>query len=164
MTTTDNTNTNRVPTNGQVEGQIKEEKSKRTRKPTPSLAGLLGDTPLKAEPVSAGTQWKRNTTRQSAPRDREQKRLDQDAQRTYDQWVKVGSPTDPDKCPSVRYRVNPDALDALIAYTRRCVATGGPLPGKQVRYVREGVGEDGKAAIRVMYRDMPAKPAKPADK
>jgi hypothetical protein len=86
--------------------------------------------------------------------------LDADGHRTYEQWVKVGKPEDPDKCPSVRYRVNPDALDALIAYARRVVGPGGPIEGKQMRYVREGVDGEGKAVTRFIYKDMPANTGK----
>jgi hypothetical protein len=131
---------------------------KKTRKPTPALASVLGEGfKLEAEVVE-GT-WKREVTRKTTPRDEYQTKLDKDGKRVYSEWLKKGRPAELDDCPKIGYRVNPDAVPVLAAYLRRVVGPGGPLVGKFLS-VRTEDGGEGRVLVKAIYKDKPPKGAK----
>ncbi len=130
------------------------------RKPVPELASLLGGKPLTAEALPPGTPFTRTAGRAAQPRSAEQKQLDAEGKKLYDQWVKDGKPSDFEKCPKLRYAVNPAAVDALVAYLRRVTGTGGPLAGKRMVY-RKAPHVSGRTLVTVIFTDKPPKPAKP---
>jgi hypothetical protein len=128
-------------------------KTRKTRKATPKLGEVLGGIALEAEVVT-GT-WKRDVTR-TIPRDEYQIKLDKDGKRVYSEWLKKGRPEDLDECPKLGYRVNPDAVPALVAYLRRVVGPGGPLTGKFLS-VRTENDDNGRVLVKVIYKDKPPK-------
>jgi hypothetical protein len=130
-------------------------KTRKTRKATPKLGEVLGGIALEAEVVT-GT-WKRDVTR-TIPRDEYQIKLDKDGKRVYSEWLKKGRPEDLDECPKLGYRVNPDAVPALVAYLRRVVGPGGPLTGKFLS-VRTENDDNGRVLVKVIFKDKPAKAA-----
>lgn len=134
-----------------------ETKVRKTRKPTPKLGEVLGGIPLEAEVVTGP--WKREVTR-SIPRDEYQLKLDKDGKRVYSEWLKKGRPEDLEECPKLGYRVNPDAVPALVAYLRRVVGPGGPLTGKFLS-VRTESADGGRILVKVIFKDKPEK--KPAE-
>jgi hypothetical protein len=129
---------------------------KKTRKPTPKLEEVLGGIALEAEVITG--EWKREVTRKAAPRDAYQIKLDKDGKKVYAEWLKKGRPAELDDCPKIGYRVNPDAVPALVAYLRRVVGPGGPLTGKFLSVRTEGQ-EDGRVLVKVIFKDKPAKDA-----
>jgi hypothetical protein len=129
--------------------------SKKTRKPTPKLGDVLGGISLEAEVVTGG--WKRDVTR-TIPRDEYQIKLDKDGKKVYSEWLRKGRPEELDECPKIGYRVNPDAVPALVAYLRRVVGPGGPLTGKFLS-VRTEDGDNGRVLVKVIYKDKPEKKA-----
>jgi hypothetical protein len=134
--------------------QTAEAPVKKTRKPTPKLEEVLGGIALEAEVITG--EWKREVTRKAAPRDAYQIRLDRDGKKVYAEWVKKGRPAELDDCPKIGYRVNPDAVPALVAYLRRVVGPGGPIAGKFLSVRTEGQ-DDGRVLVKVIYKDKPAK-------
>jgi hypothetical protein len=128
-------------------------KTRKTRKATPKLGEVLGGIALEAEVVT-GT-WKRDVTR-TIPRDEYQIKLDKDGKRVYSEWLKKGRPEDLDECPKLGYRVNPDAVPALVAYLRRVVGPGGPLTGKFLS-VRTENDDNGRVLVKVIFKDKPPK-------
>jgi hypothetical protein len=130
-------------------------KTRKTRKATPKLGEVLGGIALEAEVVT-GT-WKRDVTR-TIPRDEYQIKLDKDGKRVYSEWLKKGRPEDLDECPKLGYRVNPDAVPALVAYLRRVVGPGGPLTGKFLS-VRTENDDNGRVLVKVIFKDKPPKAA-----
>lgn len=122
---------------------------------TPRRKHSLSDINFDVQAVGADVEFKR-VVKRTVERSAEQKRLDHDAEVTYQQWVKAGRPDDLNKCPKVRYVIAPQHADALMAFLRKTVTSGGPLEGKQMKYTKT-TAPDGRTGFLVIYRDKPVK-------
>jgi len=97
---------------------------------------------LTAEIVPDAEEIRREYKREAGPRDADQVKVDADAKRAYDAWVKAGSPAfrsipDAPKGKFVfRYIIPPPAFDTVIMMLRRSTQTGGPVNGKRLAYTR----------------------------
>jgi hypothetical protein len=128
-------------------------------------AKKFGSLSLVAESIPRGEDVSREYNR-DIPRDDDQKRVDADAKKTYDKWVKGGNTkgTFEDLAPKfgARYIFPPEAFDTVVLMLRRAVQSGGPVAGKKLAYRRKN-HESGNAMVYFTITDQDAitKPKKP---
>jgi len=127
------------------------------RKSDPKMAGFK----LVMSAVPKNADRGREVNREAEPRDDDQKRVDADALKSYNEWVRAGKPKDFEKpdFPVQRYIFPPAAWDTVFAMLRRAGQQGGTVVGKRLEY-RKKTHEDGNAMIFFAFTDKP--PASPA--
>jgi hypothetical protein len=110
---------------------------------------------LSAEAIPAGEDVSRQYNRE-IERDDDQKRVDADAKKAYDKWVKGGSKKGAfeDIAPKFgsRYIVPPEAFDTVIMMLRRSTQSGAATYGKKMAY-RRGTHTSGNTIINWMIVD-----------
>jgi len=97
---------------------------------------------LAVESVPTTEDVSREYSRETEPRDEDQLKVDADAKRNYDTWVKKGSPDKSfDELGKMgllsRYIFPPAAFDTIVLMLRRATQTGGPVVGKRLSYRRK---------------------------
>ncbi len=124
---------------------------------------------LTAAPIPAGTdlslrpgEWK-----ELPPRDEHQQRVDKDAERAYEKWVKGGKKSGTFEDLAVRfggrYVIPPAAWDTVIAMLRMAVQSGGPLQGKHFAY-RKTRHDSGNVALNYLFTEKSENVLKPKKK
>jgi len=120
-----------------------------------SDAQKFGKFSLVAEVIPAKADVSRQYKRE-IERDEDQLKVDSEAKKMYDRWVKKGSPKGSfeDLAPALgsRYIVPPEAFNTVIDMLRRATQTGAATQGKQLAY-RRGEHESGNTIINWMIVD-----------
>lgn len=113
---------------------------------------------LTMEPIPASADLSKQYSRE-VERDADQKKVDADAKKTYDKWVKGGSKkgTFVELAPKFgsRYIVPPAAFDTVINMLRKAVLVGAPTSGKKMAY-RRAAHESGNVIINWLITDADA--------
>lgn len=134
----------------------------RSKKPVPLASVLPAGFTLKAEEVKKDDVLKRE--HQTAPRDADQVKIDADAARSYAKWEHHGKKDKFDDVPAgalTEYVVPPQAVDAVVAYLKNTVLSGGPCHGKRMAYRRGVSPRNGLIRVQWVIMDRP-KPSEPA--
>lgn len=105
-------------------------------------AAVLKGFNLQVESVPTTEDVSREYSREAEPRDQDQIKVDADAKKNYDAWVKRGKPDKTfDELGKMgllsRYIFPPVAFDTIILMLRRATQTGGPVNGKRLSYRRK---------------------------
>jgi hypothetical protein len=120
---------------------------------------------LTAEAIPAGEDVSRQYNRE-IERDDDQKRVDADAKKAYDKWVKGGSKKGPfeEIAPKFgsRYIIPPEAFDTVIMMLRRSTQSGAATYGKKMAY-RRGQHTSGNTIINWMIVDQGTFPKSSTD-
>ena len=103
---------------------------------------------------------KATNRKDTAPRDQDQKRVDEAVKVNFgkNQAKKHTTDTEWSSLSLAEYVVPPRAVDTVLDYLRRATGTGGTAPGSQLRYRR---GTHGSGNTRVQWAVVAKAPAKP---